>query len=390
MVVTLRSLIAWLAPLTLVAVLVAAEHLEARSAPVARATGAPPDDVRFGCVWGTFGAGLWPGTCWRPFASTSPFNRPIPPGPRLLPRSREIVSRLVEHGPPDNLVVGAADTEDDWAHPTYYSRPGDPVYEIRCTRPWGRCEVEGERIPVPAAARPAGGGDRHLTVVDQATGWEYDLWGVQSKPPDGGTLVTAWGGKTHIEGDGLGSGGTAAGFANLAGIIRAPELMSGRIEHALFMTAPCDAGTHVHPANQSATSCREDGLSNEDAPPLGARFQLAMSAREIDALRAPAWKKTILHAMATYGMYFGDTGGSSWSVQLESGSTYTSFGFQDPLVEFARAADAPMWEGHHVLRLGDDIDWRHRLRVVHPCVTAGTCLRDPVPARARANRFGRR
>ena len=42
---------------------------------------------------------------------------------------------------------------------------------------------------------------------------------------------------------------------------------------------------------------------------------------------------------STYGMYFGDTGGGTWSVAIESGSTYTSFGYEDRMVAFGRRED---------------------------------------------------
>jgi len=69
----------------------------------------------------------------------------------------------------------------------------------------------------PAAARPAGGfatpgndHDAHMTIVDQQSGWEYDLWNVQSKT--GSTFNFGWGGRTRIDGNGLGSAGVAAGY----------------------------------------------------------------------------------------------------------------------------------------------------------------------------------
>ncbi|MBI5105556.1 MAG: hypothetical protein HZB46_11370 [Solirubrobacterales bacterium] len=239
--------------------------------------------------------------------------------------------------------------------------------------PWGRCEIEGLKVRIPSAARAAGAGDNHLTVVDQASGWEYDLWAVQDKPPGGGSLRFAWGGRTRIDGDGLGSGATAAGFGGLAGIIRAPELAAGRIEHALFLVAPCDSGRRVHPASGSGRPCSALGLPADDAPPMGARLQLDLSHAELAALDVPQWKRAILTAMAKYGMYLGDTGGETWGVQAESGLTYTSFGVEDQLAAFARWAGAPAWEDHYVLGLRDGVDWARRLRVVDPCVTAGTC-----------------
>src|SRR5690349_23694385 len=54
---------------------------------------------------GTFGAGRWPGACWRPYADSSPFNRPLPSDPRVLPNSSEIVQRILGMGPIADLVV---------------------------------------------------------------------------------------------------------------------------------------------------------------------------------------------------------------------------------------------------------------------------------------------
>ena len=108
---------------------------------------------------------------------------------------------------------------------------------------------------------------------------------------------------------------------------------------------------------------------------MGARFQLAMSEEEIDELAEPAWKKTILRAMAEYGMFGDDTGGGTWGIgiKLESGSTFTSFGFEDPLNAFAQANGWTRYEDVWVGKLHDGIDWAGRLRMIHPCVTRRAC-----------------
>ena len=140
------------------------------------------------------------------------------------------------------------------------------------------------RVRIPDRARPAGGSDHHLAVVDQRSGWEYDLWEVESKPSGGGELVTGYGGRTRIDGDGLGSDATAAHFGLLAGIIRAQELRRGRIDHALFLVADCDSGEFVYPARGRGAPCGD----RTDAPAEGMRFQLDMSDAEIRALERPA------------------------------------------------------------------------------------------------------
>jgi hypothetical protein len=325
--------------------------------------------------FGSFRPGNWPAGCWRPYASGSPFNELIPAAePRVHPNSAAIVARLLGFGQLQNLTAGDADTASDWWHPTYYSQPTDPLFTLHCYEAsWGTCSIERHRIRVPDKARPAGGGDAHMTVVDQAAGWEYDLYKVRSKPKGGGTLEFRWGGRTRIDGDGRASDATASRYGNLAGIIRAQELEAGAIRHGLFMVAYCDSGEFVYPALKGGRSCSSIGLSNKGAPPMGARFQLAMSESQIDALAVPPWKKTILRAMARYGMYVGDTGSGSWAIQAESGSTYTSFAYEDRLVTFARANGVPSSGGKYVFGLKDGVDWARYLRVIDPCEGNGSC-----------------
>jgi hypothetical protein len=140
--------------------------------------------------------------------------------------------------------------------------------------------------------------DAHLTLVDVDSGWEYDLWQVQRSPirsRDGAQLNISWGGRARIDGSGLAADangqGTAAGFGNLAGRIRAEELLGGAINHALFIVIDCDNGSFVYPARAHDKPCATD-VAN--APPMGARLQLAMSRAEIDALPVPEWKKILL------------------------------------------------------------------------------------------------
>jgi len=318
---------------------------------------------------GQFGAGAWPPACWRPFAATSPFNRPLDSAPTLAANSQAIVQTVFAAGGPANLVAGDAGTKWDYWHPIYWSKSTDPLYTIDCVESWGTCAIEGMQVRIPSAARPASGGDGHLTVIGSG-GWEYDLWQVRSKPTGGGKLTTSWGGRTRIDGDGLRSGGTAAGYGNAAGLIRAQELAAGKIDHALFLVIKCGTGTRVYPANGNGARC----ANTTNAPPMGARFQLTMTDAQITALPAPAWKKTILRAMARYGMYFGDTGGSGVNLQFESGSTYTSFGVEDAMVAYARRTGVPRnSEGKYTFNVRDGVDWKRYVRVIAPCEGQGTC-----------------
>jgi hypothetical protein len=315
-----------------------------------------------------------PPACWRPYADTSPFNQEIPAGARVSPNSAKVVARVLGFGPLQHLTAGDAGTPNDYGRPTYFNHPGDPVFSIHCTEQWGTCPIEGMQVRIPDAARVPGGSDGHLSVVDQASGWEYDFWRVQSKPAGGGQIVIAWGGRTRIDGDGLGSYAVAARFGTLAGTLRAEELEAGRINHALAISVRCDSGRFVYPASHAGASCAGEGLPDADAPAMGTRLQLAMTPAEIDALPVPGYRKSLLRAMARYGMYVADTGGS-WRIIQESGLVTTSFGLDDRWIDLAETVGAPYWPPDHryAINVRDGVDWARYLRVIEPCVTERTC-----------------
>ena len=95
----------------------------------------------------------WPAGCWRPYADSSPFNRTLPPNPRVAPDSATIVRNLAER--PDKVTVGNSGTSWDYSHPVYFSRPGDPEFTLHCYESWGRCADRG-----PAGPRAGQGAGR--------------------------------------------------------------------------------------------------------------------------------------------------------------------------------------------------------------------------------------
>ena len=233
------------------------------------------------CSFGEFSATRIPGACWRPYSDSSPFNTPVA-GKAEAPNSDALVARLMSFATtPDKINTNNAGTDGDWSHPIYYSQPSDPVFTVDCVESWGTCDIEGMQVRIPDQAQPAGGGDGHMAVIDQASGWEYDLWQVRSKPAGGGTIAVSWGGRTAIgtaDADGLGSNATAAHFGLAAGMIRPAEIAAGEINHALFSVVKCTNGTSVAPAGDGAgTPCSKMGLSNANAPAMGQHFYLDMS-----------------------------------------------------------------------------------------------------------------
>ncbi len=109
---------------------------------------------------------------------------------------------------------------------------------------------------------------------------------------------------------------------------------------------------------------------------MGQHFYLDMSDEQIDGLSVPAWKKVVLKAMAHYGMFVGDTGSDylGWSIFIQSGSSATSFGLEDPWKDVARQYNVPVSSGGaSYWDLGGTVDWQSKLRVADPCVSQGTC-----------------
>ena len=75
--------------------------------------------------------------------------------------------------------------------------------------------------------------------------------------------------------------------------------------------------------------------------------------------------------MAEYGLYVGDTTGSTpWNIWMSSASTSRSFGRQDPMVAFARRPHLALIRRHAVPRLGERDRFAPPLRVVVACVAA--------------------
>jgi hypothetical protein len=154
-------------------------------------------------------------------------------------------------------------------------------------------------------------------------------------------------------------------------------MQAGVIDHALFAAVKCTSNTSVYPAQPGTTGndCQDFGLSNTDAPAMGARVQLNMSDAEIDALPVPQYRKVILRALARYGFIIGDTNGgnATWGVQGESGASYTSFGLADPWAAVAQSAGlAPFNGSAYAFDISTGVDWT-RLRVLDACVSQGNC-----------------
>lgn len=338
----------------------------------ANASRPPPATSK--CQMIHWGVGNWPPGGCRPFADDAPFNVPIPPHPKIAPNSEAVVAHYVQAGKGLSALAVAYHREGyDYYHPIYFSRPSDPLFTIHCTERWGRCDLEGVAIRIPDAARPAGGADHHLAVIDQTRQLEFDLWNAGDKPSGGGRYNIGWGGTFPLNGDGVarGTAGTASMFAESVGLIRAQEVAAGSIDHALAMVVVCSSGRAVYPARGTGGSCPAGTTGAAD---MGARFQLDMTDAEIDATGAPGYKRAVWKALAHYGAFVAETGGSGMGFETESPLTYTSFRYPDPWEALARSYGIPFVSDRYPVDLNiPGVELSGKLRVVDPCVTRKTC-----------------
>lgn len=224
------------------------------------------------------------------------WNSRIPATPRLDPGGAAMVRYLA--GTKQGIVA------DLYAYgvPIYSTTSTTPLQRVTCTMPWGPCDLERARVPIPANARPNSGSDAAMVVVDPAARRSYEFW--QARRVDTGWR-TSWGEIVALDGKGTG-GATGSGISRLAGVVRASEIARREIPHALvFSTDNACTKSFRTPATKT------DGVSTRaDCVPEGARLQLSPSIN-VDRIPGitPA-ERAVAQALQTYGAYAIDVGGA--------------------------------------------------------------------------------
>jgi hypothetical protein len=163
------------------------------------------------------------------------------------------------------------------------------------------------------------GPDAHLLVLDSTRCRLYELFaavhtGAQQWQAGSGAIFDL---RSNLLRPAGWTSADAAGLPILPGLIRADEVLSGEIRHALRFTTRRTRRTFVWPARHFASSVTDPNL-----PPMGQRFRLKSSV-DIGAYSQQA--QVILRALKAYGMLLSDNGGpwyltgatdSRWSSQL--------------------------------------------------------------------------
>jgi len=172
---------------------------------------------------------------------------------------------------------------------------------------------ESDRGPYPfSAATPIEGGanasgDRHAIMVNPSTCTLYELYDAKASA-SGATAGSGaiWHLRSNVLRPATWTSADAAGLPILPGLLSYDEVRSGRVTHAIRMTAEVTDGSFIWPARHQASSHHSASL-----PPMGARFRLRAG---FDLAGFSPEARVVLTAMKRYGLILADNG-SNWYFQ---------------------------------------------------------------------------
>ena len=161
----------------------------------------------------------------------------------------------------------------------------------------------------PDAPIEAGGGDRHIILVDRDNCTLYETF-------DANFIGPGWhvgsGAIFDLKSNAVRPAGwtsaDAAGLPILPGLVRLDEVKAGKINHALRFTVQRTQRAWVAPATHQAGSSTDASL-----PPMGLRVRLKA---DFDISGFSPGTQVVLTALKEYGMFLADNGGD-WFVSGE-------------------------------------------------------------------------
>ncbi|CAN5561466.1 hypothetical protein BH10PSE7_BH10PSE7_30120 [soil metagenome] len=182
---------------------------------------------------------------------------------------------------------------------------------------------ESNDIPYPLGndTKVEGGqyrtGDRHTVIVDKSTCRLYETWATaRSNGSWQAGSGANWKLDSYFLRDAGDTSADAAGLPILPLLLRFDEVAAGEVDHAIRFTTDTTDRRYLWPARHQAGS-----VSNQNFPPMGARFRLKASYKIKPGLRAGT--KTVLQAMKKYGLVLADNG-SPWFFQGTSDTRWSA------------------------------------------------------------------
>jgi len=231
---------------------------------------------------------------WRwPFSPRSPWNAGVGSAAGFEDASGARTAAL------DRADVTAWVNADQYSMPVYRAVDADPVATVHRA---GQPDVQ---YRIPNGARPAGGTDADMHVVDPSGRWADESWRMQGRNP---SWTVGYHQRVDLWDIGFGTGVRASSASALGGLIRQWELDRGEIRHALALaiTGSQLAAGPVWPATS------EDGdaaAAYHGAVPMGT-YAAIPAAIDVRGLGLSREGVALALAMQRYGVYVVDRSGA--------------------------------------------------------------------------------
>jgi hypothetical protein len=258
---------------------------------------------------------------WRPFNDDSPWNTPVISSAAVHPMSQSIINRM-------SAAVGHIRFGNSYLIPLWVVNSDQMnFYPAKAAYPFDIWDYNNDfttdiGVPVSTSLWGEQTEDGHIILIDTVFNFSWEMSrfkGIENEIINCSTF-NVW----DLSGTGVGDpnegkrwksrGGRAAGFPNIAGLIRPEEIQSGEIRHALAFTfASVKKNDFYFPA------CRTDGfLDDADAPAEGMLFQLnpQLTDSDFDNWGLSEGAKVVARTLQKYGMYLCDRGGDM-TLQLQ-------------------------------------------------------------------------
>ncbi|HXS47680.1 MAG TPA: hypothetical protein VN756_09485 [Solirubrobacterales bacterium] len=249
------------------------------------------------------------------FSPTSPWNTALVASSPLDPSSTAMVAGLVQQV----RQYGAGFNTTTWSVPIYTAGVDQATTRVTLDNPNRYLQRAWEAVPVPPAARPAAGTDRHLVVWQPASDTMWEFWHMDIQADGwhaeyGGRIVHASRSPGYYvtARDETGAvveqswwGATATGLPLVAGLVTMEEARCGAIDHALALALP-----NVRQGYIAWPAQRGDGKDpSPTAIPEGARLRLDPRL-DLSELDMPPFTRMLARAAQRYGLIVRDGAGS--------------------------------------------------------------------------------
>jgi hypothetical protein len=255
---------------------------------------------------------------FRFFAPDSPWNQQLPSAAPLDPASAEFTGALYREVKRElGADQGPSISTTSNSVPVYTVPAAQPTVPVQLLSSFAVPALSNawSAVPLPPAAEPAPGKDRHLVVWQPSTDRLWEFWHLVKST---GGWQAGWGGAMQNASSSSGAygpgawpgangswGGSASSLSIAGGLITLEDLRKGEINHALAVGLPqVRAGEYAAPAE------RTDGSSaNPMALPEGAHLRLDPNL-ELWKLHLPPLTLMIARAAKHYGIFVRDVAGN--------------------------------------------------------------------------------